>query len=231
MPLIEAIGISKKYNTGEVGVDALRDVSLSFESGEYAALMGPSGSGKSTFLNILGCLDAPSSGRYLLDNILTSDMSDDELSDIRRDKIGFVFQSFNLINELNVLENIEVPLFYQGLSERAGGEKAAELAEMVGLGGRLRHRPAQLSGGEQQRVAIARALANDPLIILADEPTGNLDSKSGDDILDILGGLSEKGKTLIVVTHDESIAARARRTVRFKDGRVAPNGAGEDGRQ
>ena len=231
MPVIEAVNISKRYYMGEAVVDALLDVTVSFEKGSYIALMGPSGSGKSTFLNILGCLDAPTSGRYLLDNAPTSDLTDNQLSDIRRDKIGFVFQSFNLIGELSVIENIETPLFYKGMSERQSRERATELAGSVGLGHRLGHRPMELSGGEQQRVAIARAMANEPLIILADEPTGNLDSKSGDDILDILGGLSEEGKTLIVVTHDESVAARARRTVRFKDGRVAPNGAGEGGRQ
>jgi putative ABC transport system ATP-binding protein len=182
--------------------------------------MGPSGSGKSTFLNILGCLDVPTSGRYLLDGASTSDLSDDELSDIRRRKIGFVFQSFNLIGELSVVENIEVPLFYQGASEKQSRERAAELAEAVGLGHRLGHRPMELSGGEQQRVAIARAMANEPLIILADEPTGNLDSKSGEEILATLARLNEEGKTVIVVTHDNGIAERAQRVVRFKDGRI-----------
>ncbi len=231
MPLIEAINISKKYDMGEASIDALLDVSVSFESGEYAALMGPSGSGKSTFLNILGCLDVPTAGQYLLDNMLTSSMSDDELSAIRCTKIGFVFQSFNLINELSVVENIEVPLFYQGRDDKASREKAAALADMVGLGHRLRHHPAELSGGEQQRVAIARAMANDPLIILADEPTGNLDSKSGDDILNILRRLNEEGKTLIVVTHNEGIAARAHRVIRFKDGRIQNGGVAEGGRE
>jgi putative ABC transport system ATP-binding protein len=220
MPVIEAVDITKKYYMGEVVVDALLDVTVSFEKGEYIALMGPSGSGKSTFLNILGCLDVPTSGRYLLDGASTSDLSDDELSDIRRRKIGFVFQSFNLIGELSVVENIEVPLFYQGASEKQSRERAAELAEAVGLGHRLGHRPMELSGGEQQRVAIARAMANEPLIILADEPTGNLDSKSGEEILATLARLNEEGKTVIVVTHDNGIAERAQRVVRFKDGRI-----------
>ena len=224
MPVIEAVDITKKYYMGEVVVDALLDVTVSFEKGEYIALMGPSGSGKSTFLNILGCLDVPTSGRYILDNAPTSDLSDDELSDIRRRKIGFVFQSFNLIGELSVVENIEVPLFYQGLSEKQSRERAAELAEIVGLGHRLRHRPMELSGGEQQRVAIARAMANEPLIILADEPTGNLDSKSGEEILATLARLNEEGRTVIVVTHDEAVADRARRVVRFKDGRILNGG-------
>lgn len=220
MPIIEAVDITKKYYMGEAVVDALCDVTVSFEKGDYIALMGPSGSGKSTFLNILGCLDVPTSGRYLLDGVPTSDLSDDQLSDIRRDKIGFVFQSFNLIGELSVVENIEVPLFYQGMSEKQSRERAAGLAEAVGLGHRLGHRPMELSGGEQQRVAIARAMANEPLIILADEPTGNLDSKSGEEILATLARLNEEGKTVIVVTHDEGIAGRAQRIVRFRDGRI-----------
>jgi putative ABC transport system ATP-binding protein len=188
--------------------------------------MGPSGSGKSTFLNILGCLDVPTSGQYLLDGVPTSTLSDDELSDIRRSKIGFVFQSFNLISELSVLENIEVPLFYQGLGEKQSRNRATALAETVGLGHRLRHNPTELSGGEQQRVAIARAMANDPVIILADEPTGNLDSASGGEILGALAQLNAEGKTLIIVTHDEDVAARAQRVIRFKDGRIL-DGAGE----
>jgi putative ABC transport system ATP-binding protein len=227
MPIIEAINITKEYVLGEIAVEVLHEVSLSIEPGDYIAIMGPSGSGKSTFLNILGCLDTPTSGDYLLDDEPVSALSDDELSDIRRTKIGFVFQSFNLISELNVLENIEVPLFYQRVNEREGRKRAVMLAEAVGLGHRLRHNPTELSGGEQQRVAIARALANDPLIILADEPTGNLDSKSGSDILDILARLNEEGKTIIAVTHDEDVARRARRIVRFRDGRIWSDGSGE----
>ncbi len=230
MPLIEAIDISKEYRMGEVTVAALREVNVAFERGEYVAITGPSGSGKSTFLNILGCLDVPTSGAFLLDNVSVSDLSDDQLSIIRRTKIGFVFQSFNLINELSVLENIEVPLFYQGVHEREGRERASALADAVGLGHRLRHRPTELSGGEQQRVAIARAMANDPLIILADEPTGNLDSKAGADVLDILDRLNAEGKLLVVVTHSDDVAARAGRVVRFKDGRIRNgNGAGKVG--
>ena len=231
MSVIDIIDVTKQYYMGEAVVDALRDVNVSFEKGEYAALMGPSGSGKSTFLNILGCLDVPTSGQYLLDGVPTSTLSDDELSDIRRSKIGFVFQSFNLISELSVLENIEVPLFYQGLGEKQGKERATSLAETVGLGHRLRHNPTELSGGEQQRVAIARAMANDPLIILADEPTGNLDSGSGREILEALAQLNAEGKTLIIVTHDEEVAARARRVIRFKDGRILDGGGGGKGRQ
>jgi len=220
MPVIEAIDITKEYRMGEVTVAALLEVNAVFEKGEYLAITGPSGSGKSTFLNILGCLDIPTSGTFLLDSVSVSDLSDDQLSVIRRTKIGFIFQSFNLINELSVLENIEVPLFYQGVHEREGKERASVLAEAVGLGHRLRHRPTELSGGEQQRVAIARAMANNPLIILADEPTGNLDSKSGADILDILDRLNAEGKLLVVVTHSDDVAARAGRIIRFKDGRI-----------
>jgi putative ABC transport system ATP-binding protein len=220
MPVIEAIDITKEYRMGEVTVAALREVSVAFEKGEYVAITGPSGSGKSTFLNILGCLDVPTSGAYMLDNVSVSDLSDDQLSVVRRTKIGFIFQSFNLIHELSVLENIEVPLFYQGVHEKEGKERASMLAQAVGLGHRARHRPMELSGGEQQRVAIARAMANDPVIILADEPTGNLDSKSGSDILDILDGLNAEGKTLVVVTHSDEVAAHAKRVIRFKDGRI-----------
>lgn len=230
MPLVQAIDITKRYQMGEFAVEVLHNVSLTFDQGDFAAIMGPSGSGKSTFLNILGCLDTPTSGEYLLDNIPISSASDDVLSDIRRTKIGFIFQSFNLINELSVLENIEVPLFYQGVSDSAGRSRATVLAEAVGLGHRLRHHPAELSGGEQQRVAIARAMANDPLIILADEPTGNLDSKSGVEILNILSELNERGKTVIVVTHATDVATRARRLIQFKDGRIHPDGSTEESR-
>lgn len=224
MPIVETQNVTKRYQMGGVVVEALRGVTVTFEKGDYAAIMGPSGSGKSTFLNLVGCLDTPSSGRYLLDSQDVSSMSDDQLSEIRRLRIGFVFQSFNLIPQLSVLENIEVPLFYQGVSEARSKERATMLAESVGLGHRLTHQPSELSGGEQQRVAIARAMANDPLIVLADEPTGNLDSKSGLEILGLLDQLHDEGKTILVVTHDENIARRAARVVRFKDGRIEPNG-------
>lgn len=220
MPLVEVLEISKQYLMGAVALNALEKVSVSFEAGEYTAIMGPSGSGKSTFLNLLGCLDTPSEGTYLLDGIDVSNLSDAELSDIRRSKIGFIFQSFNLINELDVLENIQVPLFYQAVDEHTSRDRATALAKAVGLGHRLHHRPAELSGGERQRVAIARSLANDPVLILADEPTGNLDSKSGREILDILHKLHAEGKTILVVTHDENVGHEAERIVRFMDGQI-----------
>jgi len=224
MPLVETRDLTKHYRMGEVTVKALEQVRVAFERGEYAAIMGPSGSGKSTFLNILGCLDRPSSGSYILNDRDVSTLTDDELSEIRSTWIGFVFQSFNLIQQLSVLENIEVPLFYQGVGERESRDRAASLAETVGLGHRMNHHPSELSGGEQQRVAIARAMANDPLIILADEPTGNLDSRSGGEVLGFLDRLHDEGKTIIMVTHDANVAKRTQRIVRFQDGRIEPNG-------
>jgi len=221
MSLAELIDLEKSYRMGaDLVVEALRGVTLRIEEGEYLAIMGASGSGKSTLLNLLGCLDRPTSGRYLLGGEDVSQLSDGELSEVRGRRIGFVFQSFNLIPQLSALDNIEVPLFYQGMHRRDRRRRATALAEQVGLGPRARHKPMELSGGEQQRVAIARALANDPLIILADEPTGNLDSKTGLDILTIFDDLTARGRTLIVVTHDENIARRTHRVVRLADGRV-----------
>ena len=204
---------------GEV-VKALRGVNLAFEEGDFVALMGPSGSGKSTLLNLLGCLDRPTSGRYILGNQDVSTMSDDQLSDIRSRYIGFIFQSYNLIQQYTVVENIEVPMLYQGKVDASTRRRCIRLAEMVGLGDRLGHRPTQLSGGQQQRVAIARALVNDPHVILADEPTGNLDSKTSDEIMELLLTLNEAGKTIIMVTHENDIAEWGRRIVRMRDGRV-----------
>jgi len=212
--------LCKNYLLGTVELRVLREIDLTINSGEYVAIMGPSGSGKSTLLNMIGCLDRPTSGDYLLGGQSVSTLDDDELSMIRGMRIGFVFQSFNLINQLNVVENIQVPMYYQGLTEHQSSERAKELANMVGLGDRINHRPTELSGGQQQRVAIARALANDPLILLADEPTGNLDSESGSEILSILDRLHEEGKTLIAVTHDESIAEGAQKVIRLLDGRI-----------
>jgi putative ABC transport system ATP-binding protein len=220
MAVVDTRKLCKTYKIGSVQLPALREVDLKIEQGQYIAVMGPSGSGKSTLLNLLGCLDRPTRGRYYLGGKDVSELDDDELSLIRGKRIGFIFQSYNLISQLNVIENIELPMFYQGFSEEKSAEHARELATMVGLGNRLKHRPFELSGGEQQRVAIARALANDPLIILADEPTGNLDSESGTGILAILDRLHQQGKTLVVVTHDDSIAARAERIIRLFDGHV-----------
>jgi putative ABC transport system ATP-binding protein len=219
-PILVMEKLCKNYQLGTHLLRVLREIDLTIESGEYVAIMGPSGSGKSTLLNMIGCLDRPSSGDYRLGGQSVAQLDDDELSMIRGARIGFVFQSFNLIAQLNVVENIEIPMYYQGYSERASAERAEELATMVGLGDRLEHRPSELSGGQQQRVAIARALSNDPLIILADEPTGNLDSSSGADILTILDRLHAEGKTLIVVTHDENIATCAERVIRLFDGRI-----------
>jgi len=219
-PILKMDQLCKNYQLGTVELRVLRNINLTIKKGEYLAIMGPSGSGKSTLLNMIGCLDRPSSGDYFLGDQNVSELEDDELSLIRGARIGFVFQSFNLISQLNVIENIEVPMYYQGFTEDESADRAKELATMVGLGDRINHRPSELSGGQQQRVAIARALANDPLIILADEPTGNLDSQSGRDILDIIDRLHEEGKTLIAVTHDESIAEHAERTIILFDGRI-----------
>jgi putative ABC transport system ATP-binding protein len=210
----------KTYVMGEVEVHALRGVNLAFDEGEYVAIMGPSGSGKSTFLNLLGCLDTPTAGAYYLGDEDVSQLSDAELSEIRSRRIGFIFQSYNLVQQLSVVENIEIPLYYQGWSERKSFERAVDIAELVGLGDRLFHRPSELSGGQQQRVAIARAMVNDPLIILADEPTGNLDSTTGGEILALLDRLNVEGKTIIMVSHDLGVARRAARIVRFVDGHV-----------
>jgi len=221
MSLAQLINLTKIYHMGaEVVVEALRGVNLTVEQGEYIAIMGASGSGKSTLLNLMGCLDRPTAGRYLLGGDDVSHLSDAELSEVRGRRIGFVFQSFNLIPQLSALENIEIPLFYQGVPRHLRRARSHDLAERVGLGDRARHKPMELSGGEQQRVAIARALANDPLILLADEPTGNLDSKTGAEILTLFDELAERGRTLIVVTHDPTVGRRTHRVVHMADGRI-----------
>lgn len=220
LPIASLENVKKTYRMGLVTVEALRGLTVEFREGEYVSIMGPSGCGKSTLMNLLGCLDRATSGQYLLGGEDVSEMTDDELSAIRGARIGFVFQSYNLIQQLTVVENIEIPLYYQGRSERESRETASELATRVGLGDRLDHRPYELSGGQQQRVAIARALVNDPLIILADEPTGNLDSKSGAEILEIFDDLHRQGKTIIMVTHDEDVCARTLRTLRLRDGEL-----------
>jgi putative ABC transport system ATP-binding protein len=212
---------SRVYRMGTSEVRALDHVSLSFPAGGYSAIVGASGSGKSTMLNILGCLDRPTSGRYLLGGRDVSQLDDDELSRERNRRLGFVFQAYNLIPHLSVLENIEVPMEYAGTAPGPARARAAELATGIGLGDRLSHRPTELSGGQQQRVAIARSLANDPMVLLADEPTGNLDSKTGLEILALLDQLNQSGRTLIVVTHDPNVAARAQRIVTMHDGGIA----------
>jgi len=212
--------VCKFYQMGPVTVEALRGVSFDIHTGEYVSIMGPSGCGKSTLLNLLGCLDRPTSGQYRLGGDDVSQMNDDTLSAVRGTRLGFIFQSYNLIQQLTVVENIEVPLYYQGRPEEASRALAARYAERVGLGNRLTHKPFELSGGQQQRVAIARALVNDPLVILADEPTGNLDSISGVEILKIFDDLHEQGKTIILVTHDENVSRHARRSIRLRDGEV-----------
>ncbi|MFP6838576.1 MAG: ABC transporter ATP-binding protein [Pseudohongiellaceae bacterium] len=212
--------IRKTYYMGALSVEVLHGISLDFYEGEYISIMGPSGCGKSTLMNILGCLDKPTAGTYYLGGEDTSEMDDDELSTIRGARLGFIFQSYNLIQQLNVLENIEMPLFYQGYSEADSHEIAIGLAQRVGLDDRIDHKPFELSGGQQQRVAIARALAVDPLIILADEPTGNLDTRSGAEILDLFDELNQQGKTLIMITHSDELAERSPRWVRMRDGMV-----------
>jgi putative ABC transport system ATP-binding protein len=220
-PIIRIEAITKTYELGgEVQVHALQGVSLDIHGGSYVAIMGPSGSGKSTMLNLLGCLDRPTTGSYFLGGVDVARMPDDELSEARGKRIGFIFQSYNLIAQLTVIENIQVPLLYQGKDVRQFHDHCARLAELVGLADRLHHRPNQLSGGQQQRVAIARSLVNDPLMILADEPTGNLDSKTGQEVLELIDRLNRAGKTIVLVTHDDRVAARAHRIVHMKDGRI-----------
>lgn len=214
------VDLCKAYHLGGETVHALRGVSLEVPEGDYVAIMGPSGSGKSTLLNMLGCLDRPTSGSFYMGDDNVAEMGDDELSEIRASRIGFVFQSYNLIQQLTVIENIEVPLYYLGALTSESRDRCIEMATLVGLGERLNHRPMQLSGGQQQRAGIARSLVNDPYFILADEPTGNLDSVTTGEILALFDKLNAAGKTIIIVTHEEEVAARAHRTVRLRDGLV-----------
>jgi len=218
--VIKAKGIAKVYQMGEVQVHALRGVDISIKEGEVVSIMGPSGSGKSTLMNIIGCLDRPTSGEYYLDGQLVSNMSDDELAIVRNKKVGFVFQNFNLLSRSTALINVELPLRYSGVKNERK-EKAIQALESVGLGDRVNHKPTELSGGQQQRVALARAIINNPSIIMADEPTGNLDSKSGKEIMELLLKMNKKsGTTLIIVTHDPKIAKQTQRVIELYDGKV-----------
>ncbi len=220
-PLIEIHDMHKIYNPGENEVRALDGIDLSIDRNEFVAIIGQSGSGKSTLMNMLGCLDVPTSGRYILNGEDVSDLTDDELSDIRNKEIGFIFQGFNLIATLTAFENVELPLIYRGVSGREREELSVTALEKVGLANRMDHKPSEMSGGQQQRVAIARAIAQAPPIILADEPTGNLDSASSEEILAILKELHKEGRTVIIITHDNDIARRADRIIKIRDGRIA----------
>ena len=219
-PVVDMAGITKTYGKGEAAVEALKGIDLSIEEGEYVAIMGPSGSGKSTLMNIVGCLDRPTTGRYLLDGVEVEKAPDASLARIRNEKVGFVFQQFNLLARLDAQRNVELPLIYSGIPARQRKQRAGEILDRVGLSDRRHHRPNELSGGQQQRVAIARALVTQPAIVLADEPTGNLDTKSGAEIMMLFQELSDLGKTLILVSHDPKVASHAERVVELLDGMI-----------
>lgn len=218
--LIQISDIGRKYVIGAETIHALKSVTLQINKGEFVALMGPSGSGKSTLMNILGCLDTPTRGEYILNGVNVSDMTDDELAEVRNQEIGFVFQTFNLLPRSTSLDNVALPLIYAGLSKKKREEKAQAALESVGLGNRMHHKPNELSGGQRQRVAVARALINDPSIILADEPTGNLDTKTSIEIMGLLEEIHSRGNTIILVTHEEDIALHAHRIIRMRDGLI-----------
>ena len=220
VPVIEVRNVEKIYTMGDVEVPALDGVDIIINRGEFVAIMGPSGSGKSTAMNMVGCLDVPTRGKVFLDGHDISKLGESELAQIRGKKIGFIFQTFNLINSINAIENVELPMIFQGVPKDERRESAKALLALVDLEDRMHHKPTEMSGGQQQRVAVARALANDPEVILADEPTGNLDSKTGKEIIELIGKLHKEGKTIIMVTHDESIAKHAQRIIRLKDGKV-----------
>ena len=218
--MIELKGVKKIYQMDHVKVGALRGIDLKIEEGEYVAIMGPSGSGKSTLMHIIGCLDRPTEGLYIFRNTPVHELTEEKLAEIRRDRVGFVFQNFNLLPRITARENVELPMIYKGIKAKERHQRAVELLRKVGLGARVNHKPTELSGGERQRVAIARALANEPDIILADEPTGNLDTKTEEEILKIFDQLWDEGKTIIVVTHDPEVAAHAKRIIHIRDGKI-----------
>jgi putative ABC transport system ATP-binding protein len=220
MNVIEIRNLVKRYDMGEEQIFALHDVSLTVGPNEYLAIMGPSGSGKSTLMNMIGCLDRPTSGEYVLGGRRVSDLTDDELAQVRNHQIGFVFQTFNLMPRADAFQNVELPLIYAGVGAKERRERAMHALEEVGLSDRSRHRPNELSGGQRQRVAVARALVNSPSILLADEPTGNLDSVTGEEIMELFDRLVEQGRTLILVTHEEELGRRSQRIVRLRDGRI-----------
>jgi putative ABC transport system ATP-binding protein len=224
--IIDTKHLAKDYVMGDMIVHALRDAHVQIQAGEFVAIMGPSGSGKSTFMNLIGCLDRPSGGKYFLNGQDVSSLNDDQLADIRNKYIGFVFQTFNLLPRTSAIKNVELPLMYAGVKNRA--ERAKQALEEVGLGQRIHHKPNELSGGQQQRVAIARAIVNNPVLILGDEPTGNLDSRTAEEIMALFQDMNRKGKTVVIVTHEEDIARHCKRIIRFKDGRILHDGPVED---
>ncbi len=226
--MIQITNLCKIYKMGENEVHALNHINLKIKEHEFVSIIGPSGSGKSTLMNMLGCLDVPTSGEYILDNKSIKKMSDDELAEIRNNKIGFVFQGFNLLQKLPAIENVELPLIYQSVSAKERHERAKKALESVGLGERINHKPSELSGGQQQRVAIARALITNPPLILADEPTGNLDTSSGKEIMQIFKDLNKNGNTIVLITHDNDVAKQAKRVIRIQDGKLSEVGGGEN---